>query len=212
MNTDHHQPKVFRGDAKKEGESDDAHQRRVQNNAKSRAFAAAARQKRLVADAKNNAARAAGQPMRGFDFLGGATEATIEEAIEAKNAAGQPIRGFAFSEEATEVTPLVPVTNVTVAAPASPPATVVASPLPVAVPTKKIVTSKSLRAGWDNAINMSSEKERLELANLRLSNRVEELEALLRIKDQILVHHIKECATQSFIIGKLEALLARREE
>jgi hypothetical protein len=120
MNTDqHHQPKVYPGDAKKEGESDDAHQRRVNNNAKSRAFAASARAKRLAAEAKNNAIRAAGVPLRGPPFVDGNGK--------------YEIRGFAFGdekEEATEVLPLPPPINVVVATPPALPATVVESALP----------------------------------------------------------------------------------
>lgn len=115
MNTDHHhQPKVYRGDAKKEGESDDAHQRRVNNNAKSRAFAASARAKRLAAEAKNKAIGSAGVPRVPGPLLG-----EVKEVV--------PIRGYELPDE--EVLPLPPPINVVVATPPAPPATVVDSAL-----------------------------------------------------------------------------------
>ena len=194
MNTDqHHQPKVYPGDAKKEGESDDAHQRRVHNNAKSRAFAASARAKRLANEAKNRAILAAGVPMRGPAFVDAdgnpgicrfvSKRQVIEKLAEKLSAkvdenGATEIRGFAFGdekEEATEVLPLPPPINVVVATPPAPPATVVESALP------------------------------------KYKKRIEELQEVLRIKDMVLAYHIKEITTKDFIIRRLEECLRMRE-
>ena len=144
------QPITYRGDAKRAGESDDQHAKRVAYNAKQRLYHATFRQKRLAAEAKNDAARAAGVPLRGFAF--------VDE-----------------NGGAAEVLPLPPPINVASAAPPVPPATVVESLVP------------------------------------KYQKRIEELEAVLRIKDMVLAYHIKEIATKDFIIRRLEECLRMRE-
>lgn len=69
MNTVH-QPIVFPGDAKKDGETDIQHQVRMANNAKARAYHIAQREKRRASEAKEKAIGKAGVPRAPGPLLG----------------------------------------------------------------------------------------------------------------------------------------------
>lgn len=176
MNTDHHHlPKVYRGDAKKEGETDDQHAKRVAYNAKSRAYAKKQAELRKENLAIKNTVRVeeGKAPVKPSN-----KSMNVQWSESTKTIPSAPIRGYAFGdekEEATEVLPLPPPINVVVATPPAPPATLMESVLP------------------------------------KYRKRIEELEAILRIKDMVLVHHIKEISTKDFIIKRLEECLRMRE-
>jgi len=81
-----HQPIVFPGDAKKDGETDVQHQVRMANNAKARAYHATQREKRLASEAREKAIRNAGVPRAPGPLLG-----EVKEVV--------PIRGFELPAE-----------------------------------------------------------------------------------------------------------------
>ena len=81
-----HQPIVFPGDAKKDGETDIQHQVRIANNAKSRAYHAVQREKRRASEAKEKAIAKAGIPRAPGPLLG-----EVKEVV--------PIRGFELPDE-----------------------------------------------------------------------------------------------------------------
>ena len=83
-----HQPIVFPGDAKKDGETDIQHQVRIANNAKSRAYHAVQREKRRASEAKEKAIAKAGVPRAPGPLLG-----------EVKEVIPTPMRGFELPDE-----------------------------------------------------------------------------------------------------------------
>jgi hypothetical protein len=90
MNTVH-QPIVFPGDVKKDGETDLQHQVRMANNAKARAWYIAQREKRRASEAKEKAIGKAGVPRAPGPLLG-----------EVKEVVPTPVRGFELPEPEDE--------------------------------------------------------------------------------------------------------------
>ena len=123
-----HQPIVFPGDAKKDGETDIQHQVRMANNAKARAYHIAQREKRRASEAREKEIAKAGMPRAPGPLLG-----------EVKEVIPIPIRGYELPEP-EEVLPL------------SPP-TIIASPMVV----PDAMTEFSIKASeWVKTLDLES--------------------------------------------------------